>query len=248
MRLDVFFGAQELTSADVQGRVVVVIDVLRASTTIAIALANGARTVIPFESAEEAITRSKSFERSDYKLAGERRNLIIPGFDLGNSPVEYTREAVDGKTILFTTTNGTGALIAVQAAREVIVGAYVNFTAVSAMARAAARARSDIAIVAAGSERHFSLEDAACAGRYVRAIRRGLADVVLNDGAVAALQLERRHGNDLSRLFAASTHGRALAEAGFADDLVVCGAIDAHPVVPVYQDRHVTKLGPERER
>lgn len=248
MRLDVFFGAQGLTSADVQGRVVVVIDVLRASTTIAIALANGARTVIPFESAEEAITRSKSFERGDYKLAGERRNLIIPGFDLGNSPGEYTHEAVDGKTILFTTTNGTGALIAVQAAREVIVGSYVNFTAVSAMARAAARARSDIAIVAAGSERHFSLEDAACAGRYVRAIRRGLADVVLNDGAVAALQLERRHGSDLPRLFAESTHGRALAEAGFAADLVVCGAIDAYPVVPVYQDRHVTKLGPERER
>ncbi|MFP5356131.1 MAG: 2-phosphosulfolactate phosphatase [Gemmatimonadota bacterium] len=248
MRLDVFFGAQGLTSADVQGRVVVVIDVLRASTTIAIALANGARTVIPFESAEEAITRSKSFERGDYKLAGERRNLIIPGFDLGNSPAEYTRETVEGKTILFTTTNGTGALIAVQAAREVIVGAYVNFTAVCAMARAAARARSDIAIVAAGSERHFALEDAACAGRYVRVIRRGLADVVLNDGAVAALQLERRHGNDLPRLFAESTHGRALAEAGFADDLIVCGAIDAYPVVPVYQDRHVTKLGPERER
>lgn len=248
MRLDVFFGAHGLTSADVQGRVVVVIDVLRASTTIAVALANGARTVIPFESAEEAITRSKSFERGDYKLAGERRNLIIPGFDLGNSPGEYTREAVDGKTILFTTTNGTGAMIAVQAAREVIVGAFVNFTVVGAMVRAAARAKSDIAILAAGSERHFSLEDAVCAGRYVRAIRRGLADVELNDGAVASLQLEKRYGNDFQRLFEESAHGRALAEAGFAADLVTCGTLDGHPVVPVYQDRQVTKLGPERER
>ncbi len=248
MRLDVFFGAHGLTSADVQGRVVVVIDVLRASTTIAVALANGARTVIPFESAEEAITRSKAFERGDYKLAGERRNLMIPGFDLGNSPREYTREVVDGKTILFTTTNGTGALIAAQPAREVLVGAFVNFTVVSAMVRAAARATSDIAILAAGSERHFSLEDAVCAGRFVRAIRRGLADVALNDGAQASLQLEKRYGNDLARLFEDSSHGRTLAEAGFADDLAVCGALDAHPVVPVYQDRHITKLGPDRER
>lgn len=248
MRLDVFFGAHGLTSADVQGRVVVVIDVLRASTTIAVALANGARTVIPFESAEEAITRSKAFERGDYKLAGERRNLMIPGFDLGNSPREYTREVVDGKSILFTTTNGTGALIAAQPAREVLVGAFVNFTVVSAMVRAAARATSDIAILAAGSERHFSLEDAVCAGRFVRAIRRGLADVALNDGAQASLQLEKRYGNDLARLFEDSSHGRTLAEAGFADDLAVCGALDAHPVVPVYQDRHITKLGPDRER
>ena len=234
MRLDVFFGAHVLTSADVQVRVVVVIDVLRASTTIAVALANGARTVIPFESAEEAITRSKAFERGDYKLAGERRNLMIPGFDLGNSPREYTREVVDGKTILFTTTNGTGALIAAQPAREVLVGAFVNFTVVSAMVRAAARATSDIAILAAGSERHFSLEDAVCAGRFVRAIRRGLADVALNDGAQASLQLEKRYGNDLARLFEDSSHGRTLAEAGFADDLAVCGVLDAHPVVPVY--------------
>lgn len=248
MRLDVFFGAHGLTSADVQGRVVVVIDVLRASTTIAVALANGARTVIPFESAEEAITRSKAYARGEYMLAGERRKLKIPGFDLGNSPREYSRDVVDGKTILFTTTNGTGALIGAQSAREVIVGAYVNFTVVSAMVRAAGRAESDVAILAAGSERHFSLEDAACAGRYVRAIRRGIPDAQPNDGALAALQLEKRYGNDVARLFADSTHGRALAEGGFAEDLVVCGAIDAYPVVPVYQDRLVTRLGPERER
>lgn len=248
MRLDVFFGAHGFSSADVQGRVVVVIDVLRASTTIAVALANGARTVIPFESAEEAITRSKSFERGQFKLAGERKNLMIPGFDLGNSPREYTREAIEGKTILFTTTNGTVALIAAQPAREVLVGAFVNFAAVSAMVRAAARAKSDIAIVAAGSERHFSLEDAVCAGRYVRAIRRGLADIIMNDGAHAALQLEKKYGNDLPRLFEDASHGRALAEAGFAEDLVLCASLDAHPVVPVYQDRQVTKLGPDRER
>ncbi|HEX4934778.1 MAG TPA: 2-phosphosulfolactate phosphatase, partial [Gemmatimonadaceae bacterium] len=161
---------------------------------------------------------------------------------------EFTREAVEGKTILFTTTNGTVALIAAQPAREVLVGSFVNFTAVSTMVRAAARAQHDVAIMAAGSERHFSLEDAVCAGRFVRAIRRGLAGVELNDGALAALQLEKRYGGDLGRLFGEATHGRALADAGFAEDLALCAQLDAFPVVPVYQDRQITKLGPERER
>ena len=107
MRLDVFFGAQHMTPADVQGRVVLVIDVLRASTTVAVALANGARAVIPFDSSDEVIARAKQFERSDVLLAGERRMHAIPGFDLGNSPREYTREMVEGKTVLLTTTNGT---------------------------------------------------------------------------------------------------------------------------------------------
>ncbi|MEO6444275.1 MAG: 2-phosphosulfolactate phosphatase [Gemmatimonadaceae bacterium] len=248
MRVDVVFGAASLTGADVNGRLVVVIDVLRASTTIAVALSNDARTVIPFESAEEAITRSKSFARGEYKLAGERKNLIIPGFDLGNSPSEYTREAVEGRSILLTTTNGTAALVAVAAAREVLVGAYVNYSAVLAMLRAAARSGIPITLLAAGHERHVALEDAACAGKFVRGITRGAPAAELNDGAQVALLLERRYGGNLPRLMADAAHGRALTEAGFAEDLILCGTVDACPVVPVYSERHVTKVGPDRER
>ena len=91
MRLDVFFGGHQITPADVQGRVVLVIDVLRASTTVAVALANGAKAVIPFESSDEVVARAKHLERDDVLLAGERRMHAIPGFDLGNSPREYTR-------------------------------------------------------------------------------------------------------------------------------------------------------------
>ena len=110
MRIDVFLNGSAVAPAGLIGRVVLVIDVLRASTTIAVALSNGARALIPFESAEEVIVRSKAFERTDVRLAGERRMMPIPGFDLGNSPREFTREAVEGKTILFTTSNGTGVL------------------------------------------------------------------------------------------------------------------------------------------
>ena len=248
MRIDVFYGAQPLSSADVAGRVVAVIDVLRASTTIAVALANGARNVIPFDSTEEVILRSKSFARADVRLAGERKMHAIPGFDFGNSPAEFTAEAVAGKTVLISTTNGTAALVAVQGARDVVVGAYVNFSAVLALLRTALRGGTDVSIVCAGRDRQFSLEDAACAGRYVRHLLRRNGEVALNDGARAAVQVERAYGDQVDRLFAESVHGKALAEAGFAGDLELCAAMDTYPVIPVYQDRQITKLGPERER
>ena len=248
MQIDVFFSSSSVAPSDLNGRVVLVIDVLRASTTIAVALANGARTIIPFESAEEVITRSKSFERSDVRLAGERKMLAIPGFDFGNSPKEFSREAVEGKTILLTTSNGTASLVNVQGAREVVVGAYVNFSAVLAMLRAAARAETDVAIVCAGREKRFALEDAACAGRYVRGISRRGIRPELNDGATASVLVDKKYGDNLTGMLAATTHGRALMSAGFADDLKTCAEVDAFPVVPVYQDRQITKLGTLRER
>jgi 2-phosphosulfolactate phosphatase len=248
VRLDVFFGYHQLAPADVQGRVVAVIDVLRASTTIAVALANGARAVIPFESGDEAVTRSKSFVRGEVRLAGERRNHPIPGFDFGNSPRQFTREAVEGKTVLITTTNGTRALVAIEGARDVLVASYVNFSPCLAMLRAAARGGTDIAIICAGQERQFSLEDAACAGRYARHITQRLANVSVNDAARACMLMNGKYRDDLVSMFGEASHGRALAEAGYAEDLAFCAAVDAYPVVPIYADRQITKLGPDRER
>ena len=248
MRLDVFFGGHQLTPADIQGRVVLVIDVLRASTTVAVALDNGAKAVIPFESSDEVIDRAKQFEREDVLLAGERKMHAISGFDLGNSPREYTPDVVEGKTVLLTTTNGTVVLAGLQGARDVVVASYVNYSAVSAMIRAAARGASDVTIVCAGRDRQFALEDAACAGRFARGVTRRLANVRLNDAAQACCLLDKRYGDDLDRLFEDSEHGRALKEAGYAEDLAVCAEVDAHPVIPIYQDRQITKLGPDRER
>ena len=248
MRVDVVLGPQQLAHAAVGGRVVAVIDVLRASTTVAVALANGARAVIPFESSEEVIVRSKSFVRGDVRLAGERRMHAVPGFDFGNSPREFTRAAVEGKTVLLSTTNGTGTLVSVQGARDVVVASYVNFSAALALIRAAVRGGTDVTIVCAGRERQFSLEDAACAGRYARHIVRVLSETELNDAARAAMMIDANYGDQLDRLFADSEHGRALADAGFADDLAVCASVDAYSVVPIYSDRQITKLGPDRER
>jgi len=248
VRVDVFFGPPSAVPAEAPHRVVVVIDVLRASTTIAVALANGARTVIPLESSDAVVTRAKAFERADVRMAGERKMRPIPGFDLGNSPREFTRDAVEGKTVLMTTSNGTHAIAVSQGARDVIVGSYVNFSAVSTVLRAALRGNTDIAIVCAGREHQFALEDAGCAGRYVYHVTKRIANVDTNDAAQACVLLDRKYADNVLRLFDASEHGRALRAAGFGDDLIACAEIDSYPIIPVYQDRQITKLGPDRER
>jgi 2-phosphosulfolactate phosphatase len=248
VRIDVLFGTGSVAPGDLNGKVVAIIDVLRASTSIAIALANGARTVIPFEGSEDVVMRAKAFERSEVKLAGERKMRTIPGFDLGNSPREFTREAVEGKTVLMTTSNGTAAVTGVTGARDVVIASYVNFSAVLAMLRAALRGGSDIVIICAGRERQFSLEDAACAGRYAHHVSKRLSSVVMNDAALASVLIDRKYGENLARLFDASEHGRALREAGFGEDLAVCAAVDSYPVIPIFQERQITRLGPDRER
>lgn len=248
MRIDVVFGGAALSPSDVAGRVVGVIDVLRASTSIATALDHGAKAVIPLESSEEVVTRSKALERTDVRLAGERRMLAIPGFDFGNSPREFTRAAVEGKTILLTTTNGTPAIANTQGARDVVIASYVNYTAVLTMLRTALRGGTDITLVCAGRERQFALEDAGCAGRFATNVSKRLSGVRLNDAAQACALIDKRYGEQVIKLFEASEHGRALRDAGFGDDLAACAAIDAHPVIPLYSDRQITKLGPDRER
>jgi 2-phosphosulfolactate phosphatase len=246
VQIDVFFGTAGLTPADVSGRAVAVIDVLRASTSIALALANGAKAVVPFDKSDDVVARSKAFEKSDVRLAGERKSLAIPGFDLGNSPQSFTPDIVEGKTILMATTNGTGAITATQGARDVIIASYVNFSASLSFLRAALRSGTDVALICAGQDRRFALEDAACAGRYAHHIAKRLAGVTMNDGAQACVLIDKKYGDNLKKLFEASDHGRALKDAGFAEDLEICAAIDTHPVLAIYQDRQITKLGSDR--
>jgi len=248
VRLDVFFTPNQVRPADTAGRLVAIVDVLRASTTVATALGNGAKTVIPLEGADEVIFRSKEFTRSQILLAGEQKMLPITGFDIGNSPQAYTPKVVEGKTILLTTTNGTRVLLGVQGARDIVIASYVNFTAVLAMMKLAARSDTDIAIICAGEEGSFTLEDAACAGRYVRAIPKRAESVVTNDAASASVLIEKKYGDNIEKVFKESSHGQALESAGFGEDLAAAALVDSYPVVPIYQDRQITKLGPERER
>lgn len=248
MRIDVHFSGGAGGQADFHDRVVLVVDVLRASTSIAAALSNGARAVIPFAGVDDAMTKARSLERSEVLLAGERKMAPIPGFQLGNSPKEFTADVVGGKIIVMTTTNGTAALTGSAGASEVLVGSFANYSAVLAWLRAAARAGRSITIVCAGTNGRFALEDAICAGRFVRGIARRGIQPTLGDAANVAAIIDRRMGADLLAVLRDSEHGRALIEAGMGDDVTYSADLDTHPVVPVYRDRQVIRAGDRRRR
>lgn len=239
MKLDVFLVPNEVAPADLNGRVVVAVDVLRATSTIVEALASGAKAIYPVGSIEEALRLANTLGRAEVLLCGERRCIPIDGFDLGNSPREFTPERVAGKTLVMSTTNGTAAIGLAAAAERVLIGSLLNLSAVAAELE---RAGADPVFICSGREGHFSLEDAVCAGRIAaRLLESRPGDWAMNDGALAALELAGSpRFADPEPLFARTRAGRAIAAAGFVEDLAFCAQTDRHAVVPVLLNRHLT--------
>ena len=239
MKIDVYFTPLGLNAGDLAGRGVVVLDLLRATTTVVTALANGAKAVIPAASSEEAVRLASNLEKDGVLLAGERKCLKIEGFALGNSPREMAPTAVAGKTIVLATTKGTPALVAAQGGDPVLVGAAVNFSALADRAKALFVERGDLAVVCAGREKQFALEDAYAAGRLVKVVKRGIRKVALNDGAATALDLIAHYDgwdDALERCEAA----RLLAEVDLAEDVAFSAQADRFVVVPTYAERRIT--------
>jgi 2-phosphosulfolactate phosphatase len=237
VRLDVCFTPGEVASAELGGRVAVVLDVLRATSTIVEALANGARTVFPAPSIDEAVRLAQNIGREQVLLCGERRCLPVEGFDYGNSPRDYTAERVTGKSLVLTTTNGTPALLASSGARRTLVGSFLNLGAV---VDALVEDGGPVTVICAGREKRFALEDAVCAGAIVLGLRGRLdGSLELNDAAAAAEFLARTRLPDLERLLGETAAGRQLFEVGLGEDVAYCASIDRHCVVPQYRDRQV---------
>ncbi len=242
MKLAVYFTPLGLTHGDIAGKPVLVLDVLRTTTTMVAALAHGARAVVPTSTADEALRVAHSLERDNVLLAGERGCLRVEGFALGNSPVEMQGAAVAGKTIVMSTTNGTRAFESVDAASNVFVGAATNFSAVVARVSEMLAQRGELIVLCSGREKRFALEDAYAAGRFAQALipasERRRAE--LNDAAIAALQLVRRYGDRWKRAFQASTAARELKRLGFKEDVIAASAVDTFGIVPVYAERLVS--------
>ena len=239
MKIDVYFTPLGLNTGDLTGRGVVVIDVLRATSSIVSALSAGAKAIVPAATSEEAVRLTANLERDGIVLAGERRMVKIEGFGLGNSPREMTPDAVRGKTLFLATTNGTPALVAAQGGDPVLVAAALNFSAVADRARVVFVERGDLVIICAGREKQFALEDAYTAGRLIKAVKKGARKVALNDAAQVSLDLAGQQGG-WQDAFDASDAARQLVETGLGDDVAYCAHPDRFSVVPVYADRRIT--------
>jgi 2-phosphosulfolactate phosphatase len=163
--------------------------------------------------------------------AGERNGKTIEGFNLGNSPLEYTPKVIKGKSIILMTTNGSMAIVKGKHAKNLAVAGFINLTLA---VKFLAALQEDIVIVCSGKENNFCIEDAVCAGRIVNDLTEAMnGDVVIDDAANAATMLDKSAGKSLLRLLKNSEHGQYLTSIGFGDDLKVCADIDSIPVLPL---------------
>ena len=211
-----------------RGGVAVVIDVLRATTTMVHALAAGCAAILPCAEVEEAHALAGGLREGRGLLGGARGGHTVPGFDLGNSPGDYTPELCGGNTLVLTTTNGTRALLRAAEADRVLVAAFVNFSAVCEQLRGAAR---PIHVVCAGNSGAVTLEDTMLAGAFVEFLY-DLGGCRLNDGARLAWDCFEHHGRCLPGaldLCEGSTHLRAW---GYDDDIKAAAQVDRFALVP----------------
>ena len=232
MRVDVALTAEAAGAMPLAGISVLVIDVLRASTSIITALINGCDGVVPVASADEAHQRAAALPAGTVVIAGERRGEPLAGFDLGNSPLDFTAERVRGKTLIMTTSNGTQALLAARGAAAIGVAGLVNL---GAAATWAVGERRDVMLVCAGERGAISLEDHACAGLLVDRLQREEPAAGLSRTAREALEFGRRYGKDVGRLGEDSSWARHLTARGRGRDVAACLMLDTTTVVPVYR-------------
>ena len=239
VRVNVEFAAKDAFKAVERKDLIIIVDVLRCSSSIVNAFANGAKTVIPTETLKEAFGLRE--QHSDYVLAGERKGCKPSGFDLGNSPLEFVQVAVEGRTVIMTTTSGTGALVRCRKAKHVLVGAFLNAEAVAnKAAEIAQRNGVNVSFVLAGGKGLFSLEDFLCAGAIASKFPAGRFE--FSDEALAAVLTFEHVKDALSENVTKARHAKHLAEIGFGRDVEFSCMLNLFGLVPIYMDGKVTLM------
>lgn len=222
MKAHVVLLPKDLTAADTTGRVVVVFDVLRATTSMLAALATGVKEIRVFDTLDAAAQAASSFS-GPRLLCGERQCLCPPGFDLGNSPAAFTPQHA-GQTLFMCTTNGTRAIVAAQQARMILIGALTN---ASAMARRLHQLGSDFTLLCAGTNGQIAMEDVLGAGAVLQALESSAPPELASDTARMALRLFQATRADLLAPLRQAQGGQNVIHAGLASDLEFAARLDA---------------------
>lgn len=213
---------------DIHDSIVVIIDVLRATSTIATALAHGARAVIPVASVAECIQIGA---KEGAVTAGERDGIIAEGLQHGNSPFEYPPEFIGGKTLVLTTTNGTRLLHQASAAREIITGSFPNL---SCVCEHLIRSGERVLLACAAWKDRVNLEDMLFAGAVIEGAAAHFS--VTGDAALIAGTLYRQAKEDLFGALTRATHFQRLSRHGLEKDIRYCLTADVAPVLPRLRD------------
>lgn len=218
---------------------VIIIDVLRATSTINIALSNGAKEVIPADTPTKAARIGKGAGNS--LLCGERHGKIVEGFNLGNSPLEYTPETVKDKVLVFSTTNGTMSILKAKYAKNCVLASFLNIDRVVDFIK---ELNEDFVIICSGKLNNFCIEDTVCAGVILKKLKKQKVELNINDPEVTSEVLAKHYLKDASNLqeeaifkmFSESEHGKYLIGIGFEEDLNLCSKLNSYPALPMYQN------------
>ncbi len=215
--------------------IVVVIDVLRATSSICTAFANGVREIIPVETTEEA----RAMKAMGFLVAAERDGYVLDFADFGNSPFNFTPEMVKDKTVVYSTTNGTGIMKRASECHQVVIGSWLNMSALSKWIAGQGR---KVVIVCAGWKKRFSLEDAVCAGALAEKLLESGKFSTVCDSVHAATDLWRMASKDLLGYIEKAAQRSRLRDKGLDDCIPYCHTFDVTDVIPVLVGKKLTSL------
>ncbi|MBT5403763.1 MAG: 2-phosphosulfolactate phosphatase [Crocinitomicaceae bacterium] len=213
--------------------VVVVIDVLRATTAICAGMANGVKTIIPVASIEEAL----EYRQRGYIVAAERKGKVVEGFDLGNSPYSWINPELIGKTVVLTTTNGTQAIHTSRRANEMVIGSLINLDAVVKYLH---KKKLNVMLLGSGWRNKFCLEDTICAGAIADGLLASGDFRSEEDSTIAAKYLYLSAKDNYLGYLKASSHRRRLQDLNLNEDIKYCLTPNQVGVVPICKDGRIS--------
>lgn len=233
IKIEVCLSPALLPTFDIENSIVVVIDIYRATSSICYGLENGADAIIPVSQVEECA----AYQGMGCLLAAERDGEVVDGFNFGNSPFSYTREKVSGKTIVLTTTNGTHAIQMSRKARQIVIGSFLNLTALCGWLK---EQQQHILLLCAGWKNRFNLEDTIFAGAVVHQLKTG--GYKLDDAGIAAEDLYIAAKDDLSGYLKKTSHSERLKKLGIEKDIAFCLNVDIVTAIPVLEGEKLVKM------
>ncbi|MBU6391026.1 MAG: 2-phosphosulfolactate phosphatase [Planctomycetes bacterium] len=232
MQINVTLYPTELKKTDQKGKTVVIIDVLRGSSTMVYALAHGCKEIYPMPDIKTARRKWKACKNDQVLLGGEQNGFKVKGFDLGNSPEEYTSEKICGKTLIFTTTNCTKTLRFCKNPHEVLICAFLN---AGSVAQYLCSAKRDIVFALSGNNDTYSMEDMMCAGLVIDKISK-YRKVNLSDTALSARIIYNKYRGCIRKGLLDSFHGKHLEKVGMRKDVIFCARIGQFAIIPKYSN------------
>lgn len=238
MKIEVVPFAAAIDNQTIENKTVVVIDVLRATSVMITALKNGAKEILPTVTIEDANSLSENLKPGSFLLCGERDAKKIEDFNLGNSPLEYSRKIVKNKTIILSTTNGTRALNACRNANEIFIGAFLNLNAVVQKVKNC----DELVLVCSGTNNKFSLDDGICAAMIMDGLSKQ-RKLQTDDLGLTLLKTFREEKSDLQKLLKDCFHLNYLLEKGYENDVNYCLQLNSHSIVPVFKNQKISFPG-----